>query len=134
MNSVWAFCSKNFAAEKWSDGKVAAKKERVKLTLPKDTAGNLLSYPNFLRNLISDSENTNFFNFRIYDLITVLFLLHQWVKKRRVVLYFFDPKQLLRGSYIWWCNYTKWSSIKQFLMLFILLYSDLSAVKGRSRI
>lgn len=67
MNIICQFCSsKNFSAERPSDGKFKSccRKGRVKLEKPIDAEGNLLSYPNFLFNLLMDPSNPDHKNFR----------------------------------------------------------------------
>jgi hypothetical protein len=67
MDVVCQFCgSKNFAAERPSDGKFnsCCRKGKVKLENPVDLDGNVLEYPQFLRELLSNPEHPDYREFR----------------------------------------------------------------------
>ena len=67
MNVICCFCSsKNFHAERPSDGKFTSccRKGKVKLEIPKDETGNVLEYPDFIRELLSNPDHPNYRHFR----------------------------------------------------------------------
>lgn len=68
MNAICEFCkSINFAAERpTSDGKFTSccRKGKIKLMKPTDTAGNVLLYPDFLRDLMSSVDHPDNANFK----------------------------------------------------------------------
>ncbi|GBN97002.1 hypothetical protein AVEN_228879-1 [Araneus ventricosus] len=66
MNIICQFCkSKNFAAERPSDGKFIScyRKGKIKLEKPSDAQGNDLCYPNFLLDLLTNPSNPDYKNF-----------------------------------------------------------------------
>ncbi|GBN42296.1 hypothetical protein AVEN_4803-1 [Araneus ventricosus] len=66
MNIICQFCkSKNFAAERPSDGKFTSccRKGKIKLEKPSDALGNDLLYPNFLLDLLTNPNNPDYKNF-----------------------------------------------------------------------
>ncbi|GBN53292.1 hypothetical protein AVEN_107379-1 [Araneus ventricosus] len=66
MNIICQFCkSKNFAAERSSDGKFTSccRRGKIKLEKPSDTQGNDLLYPNFLLGLLTNPNNPDYKKF-----------------------------------------------------------------------
>ncbi|GBN20107.1 hypothetical protein AVEN_30969-1 [Araneus ventricosus] len=66
MNIICQFCkSKNFAAERPSDGKFISccRKGKIKLEKPSDALDNDLLYPNFLLDLLTNPNNPDYKNF-----------------------------------------------------------------------
>ncbi|GBN41541.1 hypothetical protein AVEN_90635-1 [Araneus ventricosus] len=66
MNIIYQFCkSKNFAAERPSDGKLTrcCRKGKIKLDKPSDALSNELLYPNFLFDLLTNPNNPDYKNF-----------------------------------------------------------------------
>lgn len=69
MDSICVYCSsRNFPAEKPSDGKFTSCCRKGKVKLPKimDVSGREQAYPEFLRRLLSDKSHPDFTNFREY--------------------------------------------------------------------
>jgi hypothetical protein len=67
LDVVCQFCgSKNFAAERPSDGKFTSccRKGKLKLESPVDVHGNVLQYPQFLRELLSNPQHPDYRDFR----------------------------------------------------------------------
>src|SRR5277367_4774537 len=67
MNVLCQFCgSRNFAAERPSDGKFnsCCRKGKVKLEKPLDATGNALQYPDFLRKMLSSPDHPSYRHFR----------------------------------------------------------------------
>src|SRR5277367_5278029 len=67
MNVPCQFCgSRNFAAERPSDGKFnsCCRKGKVKLEKPLDATGNALHYPDFLRTMLSTPDHPSYRHFR----------------------------------------------------------------------
>lgn len=67
LNIICQYCgSKNFIAERPPDKKftLCCRKGKVKLPKPRDINGNELSYPTFLRDLMSNRDNVDYRGFR----------------------------------------------------------------------